>query len=185
MKKDLLFVFAFVAVFFAIVVPRLAFAHFPSTDKNITVIFHVEPDDDPNPGNPATLFFDIQDLQKKFQYSNCDCTVTITRGGKKIFQKKLDVLKNAKPSIFGASLSFTFPYRDIYYVKLSGKPSSSDNFQSFNVSWDFRVDNQPVQTSSMGFSQLELILSGFLGLVAIVFIAFESYLWFKKKHKKS
>lgn len=141
MKKCSTFLISFLLLFF---VHQIAYAHFPATDKTITVILHVDPNDDPIPDQPATLYFDFGDTTNRFKLENCSCIVTVKEQGKEVYQHQLVPTKNTAQSIWGTSMPYTFPKRDVYQILLTGKPIHPNAFQSYTLSWFFRVDQFPV-----------------------------------------
>ena len=123
-------------------------AHVLKTDGNIGVVFHVDPDDDPIPGQTANLYFLIDDKTKKFDLAKCQCTVSLIEQGKPISSQPLTANNETKPSIWGASMSYIFPSRDVYQIILKGTPIEPNTFQAFNLSWEFRVDKYPINQAS-------------------------------------
>lgn len=139
------------ALVFLLVSPRFAYAHFEKHDRDITVELHVDPDDNPIPGEQSHLYFLFDDKTKKFQLPQCNCIVSISEQGKQIYQQQLVEKKDTHPSIWGASMPFTFPRRDVYHITITGTPQTMDGFQKFTLSWDFRVD----QNNVLGLSTQE------------------------------
>jgi hypothetical protein len=128
--------------------PHTVYAHFPKTDGTITVVLHVDPNDDPIPGEQAHLYFLFKDTDKKFQLSSCNCIVTVSEDGKEILHKQLTETRDNKASIWGANIPFTFPDRNVYQITLSGNSIPQDSFQSFKLSWYFRVDENNILGAS-------------------------------------
>lgn len=177
MSKLLYFIIGFIAMEFFLLPPSV-YAHFPATDKTITVILHVDPDDSPTPGQQAFLYFDFGDTTNRFKLENCLCTVLVSEENKIIYQQSLVEKTSKTPSIWGASLPFVFPRRDVYKISLSGKPSIQNAFQPFSLSWNFRVDQYPlVGGPTFRLSQplqkqsdptFIYFASGFLGIILII-----------------
>lgn len=117
-----------------LLLPAVTSAHFLKTDGSIGAIIHITPDDDPVAGEVSALFFDIKDREDKFRVEDCDCELQIFQNGTSLFSESL--LTNGDD----VSASYTFPNTGVYEVKLSGAPINSQGFQSFNLSWDIRVD---------------------------------------------
>ncbi len=118
--------------------PLPAYAHILKTDGNIGAVLHIDPDDDPFVGQQASFFFEFKDKQNKFTPQNCDCTFSITEDGKEIFSQPL-FQNNSSPSLDNASVFFTFPEKNVYQVKVTGKPNPADAFQKFTLTYDVRV----------------------------------------------
>jgi hypothetical protein len=127
-------------------------AHFLATDNQIGAVIHIDPDDDPIVGQPATFFFDIKDRQVQYAPVNCTCTVVIKEAGQVV-----DTEPVTSTGVDSASFTYTFPKRDVYSIDLTGQPLSSGQFQPFSLHWDIRVDR-----TGMGSSEPNRLLV-FLG----------------------
>jgi hypothetical protein len=143
--------------------PILAEAHFLVTDKNIGAVLHVEPNDEPVAGKPASFFFDFKDKQNKFTPQNCDCTFEIDENGKDIFSQAL-FHNETNPSLATASVTYAFHQRGVYQVKVIGKPLTPNEFQPFTLTWDFRIDQA---VNKQDASQKQTFFTNF-GIVAII-----------------
>src|SRR5271156_4366379 len=99
--------------------PVPALAHFPATDGDMTVTLHVDPNDDPTPEKQAHLYFLFDDATNRFKLSTCTCTVSVTELGKQTYKQQLSSVKSSKPSIWGASLPYIFPERNVYHIVLT------------------------------------------------------------------
>jgi hypothetical protein len=150
------------AIFLAFI-PKNTFAHFSAEDKNVSVLLHIDPDDDPIPEEPTQIHFDIEDATNQFAPKNCDCTVVVSESGKTLFSGSIQALPSDAASIYNGSISFTFPKRDVYQVKIDGKPINGATFEPFTVSWDVRVDKLPKENNS----SLYLFMKYFLSLIGI------------------
>lgn len=153
------------------IVPPIASAHFPATDKDIVVVLHVDPDDDPIPTQKAILNFEIVDNKEHFIPQKCNCTLRISEQGREIYITKLSATKYDKPTIWNISVPFTFPKRDVYRITLTGTPKTPNLFQSFSVGWDFRVNQSApfLSIQNTKLSQFLLYLSVSLGTLVIFF----------------
>lgn len=139
MLKKLFVIFSITIVLF--IPTQSAEAHFLATDGNIGAVLHVDPNDDPVAGTQASFFFEFKDKTNKFKPQNCDCTFEIDENGKNIFSQPL-FQNNSNPSLNNASVFYTFPQKDVYQVIIIGKPVTPNAFQSFILTWNFRVDQQ-------------------------------------------
>lgn len=172
MKKTLLIVLLF--SFFLI--PQQAFAHVLQADGSVGAVLHIDPDDEPYAGQPASFFFEFKDKQNKFSPQNCDCTIRILENGKELYSQAL-FQNNQNPSLTNASFSYTFPQLDVYQVVVSGKPLANE-FQPFTLTYDIRVDrqaspNSQTQTQPNFFSihLIHFVLAGGIfiaGIIAII-----------------
>ncbi len=155
-----------------------AFAHFPATDNSMTVELHVDPDDNPTPGQQAYLYFLFDDATKRFQLSQCNCVVSISEQGRQIYRQKLTEKKDTRPSIWGASLPYVFPQQDVYHIQVTGGPTVQNTFKPFDISWDFRVDpdGSPGIVKG-GPSDIQILLGTAIG--GVIFLGL--FGWFIKK----
>ena len=147
----------------------LAYAHFPATDKKMTVTLHIDPDDQAVAGKPTILHFIYDDQLGKYSNQKCDCRVTINEQGHQIFSGP--ALPITEPSVYGNYVQPTFPKADVYALSLSGNPKEAGGFVPFKVSWNVRVEPDPNAKSNntkfyiIGFICLMLALGSFIGYI--------------------
>ncbi len=155
-----MFLFPIFLLGFIIAMP-VAQAHVLKTDGTISVVLHVDPNDDPVPGENANLYFSIKDTTGKFTLKECNCTVVISESGKVVFSSPVT---NTGGS---ASLVYSFPKRDVYTIQLTGFPLNTNQFDPFTVSYIFRVEKElPVQSSHADtFIYYILIGGGLSGII--------------------
>ncbi len=125
MKKLLITIFTAAYFFF----PSLALAHTLQTSGSVGAIIHIDPEDDPIIGKPASIYFDLKDTSNKFSIENCTCFLTISLGNSQKLNVPLEHSGN----------QFTFPERGLYTITLSGSPKDTSSFSPFTLSWDFRI----------------------------------------------
>lgn len=163
-------------ILFVLMVASLAFAipasaHVLQSDGNIGAVMHIDPDDDPIALQPAYFFFDFKDKTGKFTPVNCTCVFSIEEAGKQIYSQP--ILKSDNELI-----TFTFPQKDVYTVKVTGTPSPVDSFQPFTLKYDVRVSRAAASTSSLAaaagpgnwFSTHVIHIVAVLGAVIIAII---------------
>ncbi len=159
-------------IIITIAFPGVAFAHVLKTDGSIGAIMHIDPDDAPIAQQSAYFFFEFKDKTDKFQPADCTCTFTILEGGKEIFTQFL-FESNPSSTLTNASVTFTFPRKDVYQVKVTGTPLVSGDFQPFTLVYDVRVDQTAnSQANTSGPNNLIYIIAGVLAggvLLAAVF----------------
>lgn len=128
--------------------PR-ALAHKISSDGSISILFHVDPNDNsPVAGKTSTLLFDVTDTDQKFAAANCLCAVTITRHGQKILSGPLYTTLDSS-TVYNFSMPITFPGKDTYQIEISGMPKShAANFQNFRINFDLPVGQAAGDPSS-------------------------------------
>ena len=136
-----------------------ASAHVWRTNGNITVLLHVNPIDAPIAGQPAELLFGVTDATNHFTASSCQCVVTVSENGKILLDKPL-IPWTGGPSLFTYQMPFTFPDPAVYHVVVTGNPEASGTFQSFQVSYDERVNKNPDDPSADSGPVFYLTMSG-------------------------
>lgn len=175
------FVFILFAIF-VYVVPTQVLAHTLESSGSIGAVLHVTPDDDPIAGEVSGFYFEFKDKNNKFQPENCVCTVSIKKGDDEIFSTDL-FGANSDPSLSNASFNFTFPEKNIYKIVINGEPKISGEFQSFQLSYDLRVErisekvSSTIQdsqdTSSKKLPIVPLSMAGFLVICGGLYIIFK------------
>lgn len=151
MKNLLLFFLLIIALTF----PINAFAHVLVTDNSIGAVIHIDPDDDPIAKEKSTFIFDFKDKTNRLDLSLCSCDFHIVEDGKTIYSQPLS---NDGGNKLSSSVSYTFPKKDIYTVKIIGKPLQSSQFQSFVLSYDVRVSRES-NTNSENHSSDAIFIS--------------------------
>jgi hypothetical protein len=148
------------------------FAHVFLDDGAINVFSHIEPDDSPVVGSKAKLFFVVTDKENKFDGRNCDCAISIQKtDGTVVYSQKLFAGKGDDEAT--ASLTYTFPEKAVYDLKITGTPKKDFHFQVFEVHRVIRVDRTvsfdeiSTSTTSTTSKSLYFMLFG-LAFVAIV-----------------
>jgi hypothetical protein len=154
-------------------IPVLASAHVLKIDGSIGVTIHVDPDDDPIVGEPASFFLEIKDKQDVFRPENCTCVATISKGSEPIFSTDLFTNGSGNSLTAAPFFSYVFPERNIYTVTISGTPKTSQAFQSFSVRYDLRVardKNTPAATRGGHFWIFGGLVIGAVVLFCVYFI---------------
>lgn len=121
----------------AVLLPSYASAHVLQSDRSIGAVMHVDPDDDPEAGKPATFFFDIKDKTNRFTLSACDCSVQVLQNGSELTK---NALGSASSGLTVPAFSFTFPVRGIYSLRVHGSPKTPGAFDEFTLTYPIRVD---------------------------------------------
>ncbi|HYK08666.1 MAG TPA: hypothetical protein VEW42_04175 [Candidatus Eisenbacteria bacterium] len=168
-------------------VPSPVSAHFFETDNTVTGELHVEPNDNPIPGENAFLNFRFTDTAKKFTLATCTCTLSVFEslpagkaGKKKIFETLLTPRKSTHPSIYDATFTYSFPEKALYDIVLTGQPKISGTFEPFSLTWDFRVTQSP-KAKPIDFTHTLLLYFGvILGAFLILGFLFLTGILLKK-----
>jgi hypothetical protein len=165
MKKLILFL-----VLFFFFLPTKISAHVLQTDKDIGVIMHITPDDDPVAGKISEIFLDFKNTDGKFDAKNCECSVSITTAESNLFYSK--IFTNPKSDSESVIVPITFPEKAVYKIEVAGKPKERNTFQPFNISFDVRVSkdtlDKPSYTSYVAY--LPIAVAVLFGI--IIFVVF-------------
>jgi len=137
---------------FLLFIPSVVQAHVLKIDGSVGAVIHVSPEDDPIARESTDFYFEFKDKQGKFKPENCECNGIILQGGKEIYSAPL-FQNSANPSLESASFSFTFPEKDIYKVRVSGKPTTPGAFEPFTLEWDIRVAKESDTVPANGTTQ--------------------------------
>lgn len=155
-------------------------AHTLKTSGSVGAVMHVSPEDDPIAGEQSDFFFEFKDKNNKFKPENCDCTFAILQSEKEIYTQPL-FANSTDPSLTNASVSFTFPQRDVYKIKIDGKPKSAD-FEAFTLEYDIRVsrvseslqgqqgDTQTQPQENWFLSHIPHLIGGIVAFVVLGFV---------------
>ena len=152
-------------------------AHFLKTDGQIGAVLHINPDDDPIAGQATTALLAVTDTSNRFVYGQCACSFQIIQNGKPITTEKITA---NGPQL---SLPLEFTNAGVYQLVFTGKPLKSNDFQSFSLSWDIRVE--PASTTNPGENLLNsayfhiVLIGGATGF--LVYRLFEDMNTRKKK----
>lgn len=164
-------------------IPPKASAHVLLTDKNIGLVLHIDPEDDPVVGEPASFFFEFKDKSGQFDPKQCDCQMIISKDGQEIY--KTNIYSGvAQPDFDNAAGFYTFLEKGIYQIQISGQSSNPNQFQNFLLSEEVRVDRDqdkviPIDQNNNFWSghKLNIIIFG-VGIAMFIVIVFYQ----RKKH---
>lgn len=159
------------------------FAHVLQSDGSIGAVLHIDPNDDPIAGQQASLFFEFKDTTNRFTPNNCNCNVTIIENGHTIYAQPL-FQNTPTPSVYNASVFYTFPQPDAYQVIVTGSPLSKNAFQSFKLTYFVRAEqptgsSQTSPHSTFFTTNLGFVLGGILIVLLLIAKAISNY----KHHK--
>lgn len=136
--SNTLFVLLFITIWSTLL--STAKAHELKTDGSISVLLHINPDDDPIAGQLSELLFLTQDKEKRFNTENCDCYASVSYNNETMFTSPLFKANSSYRGIFAPAIPYTFPQKGIYTVRLTGEPKNISGFQSFSISYDVRIE---------------------------------------------
>ncbi len=149
----------------------LARAHELKSESSISVLIHINPDDDPVAGQPSEILFLINDKDKHFQAENCNCTASVIENGETLFSSPVFKGKTSYKGIFAPAIPYTFPHKGVYTVILTGKPKNQGDFQSFSISYDIRIEKdastpaKPLSKNTLYYFVMLAILAGIIYLI--------------------
>jgi hypothetical protein len=131
MWKIPLFLFLFLSL------PLAADAHTLETAGPLSLLLHVDPDDQAKALVPSHLLFEWSDRTGRFRLPECDCVFRATKENAS-FPIEASVVDDHT-----ALAMFTFPEPGVYQVTAEGQPKSPEAFASFSFHFDVRVGPAP------------------------------------------
>ena len=110
-----------------------AWAHEPMTSNGVTVTLHVDPDDAPVAGRPATVLFEEVRVPKgtAFAWRTCACTLAVTAA---------DGTPVRKGALATRAAQVVFPAPGAYEIALAGRVRRGTAWKAFRVAWAIRAD---------------------------------------------
>jgi hypothetical protein len=117
------------------------------TDGTIQSLLHLHPNDDPVAGQAAILGFSISDTTDRFSAPACDCRLTIRQNNRVLVQRPTTSEEALSDGVI--LVHYSFPYQGIYTITLEGKPWRSDEFQTFRLTYDERIERGALRPTSL------------------------------------
>ena len=139
----------------------IADAHVLKVDGHMSVLLHVNPDDNPVAGQQTTYFLYFNDDTGTFAASKCICTVTIQSQNQTIAAQPVNAIDATD-----TENSFTFPEPAVYTMRVDGKPKQAGAFQSFGVSFTVRATGASATIQPFPWL-LGVGLAGLVGLLLL------------------
>lgn len=165
--------------FYLSLAPSPVSAHTLKSDGTIGAVIHIDPEDDPIIGEPASFFFEFKDTAGKFKPSECICLVTILKDDQELFSEQLES-SSQEPSLTSASFSYTFPEKGVYQIKVIGNSVNAGSFDPFKLTYDLRVDRVSGAATEQSFVEKNIHFF-LLGGILVIFLA----IFFSKRIKKT
>ena len=109
-----------------------AFAHQTAFNRGVAVTLHVNPDDEPVAGQPATII-----VEKVKPPNGGTFTFTSGRPRLRVTDSGGSVLLNRA---VGKRTSFTFPDAAAYRIQFSGRYRKAGRYRTFSTSFAIRAD---------------------------------------------
>lgn len=140
-------------------------AHTVKVSGDVAVLFHVEPNHNPQAGKPSLAWFALtRKGGQLLPFQQCNCQLVVypqpdQEGSKPLMQASLKPLSVDKyQGIPGANI--TFPQAGIYELELRGTPKAGASFKPFTLTDEVTVqpgeasdspppENQPSNSSEM------------------------------------
>jgi hypothetical protein len=144
-----------------------AYAHGTEKDNDISVIYHIDPNDKAVAGKPSTVYFFVTDKDNQYDDSKCDCRVTIMLGDKTVLNKVIHE-KDYLGDPTSIATKFIFPKLGTYHVSIDAKPQKEGQFQPFRLSY---VTNITTGTSVSSISMHTIIGVG-TGFILILGLSY-------------
>lgn len=115
--------------------PGAAFAHESKQSGDTIVFLHVNPNDEPVVGEPASFYMLITKNRYQFPIEECVCTVSVldTKG-------EVLVKKEFTGELGSARVPYIFEKAGIYSIKIEGDPKTVGLFEPFSLSFEKRVE---------------------------------------------
>lgn len=170
MRRPLVITMVAVVGFCSLLFTASAGAHVLETEGTIGAVLHIDPDDDPIAGEKSGIYFEIKDKTNRFKAQDCNCRLIIERAGQTIYDQ---------PFTRSEGGEFTFPARDVYTVKAVGVPKSSGAFDSFQLSYDIRVQRGVNQSDAAAGNPAQTKKIAILAAVIVAVILILTVLRYK------
>lgn len=133
--KKILYLLVLV-IFLVQLTTSTSFAHILESEGSVGAVLHINPDDDPLANNESIIYLEFKDKNNRFQLQNCDCTVTVLKSGEKIHTQSLTPTNDTENT---GTFNYIFPEKNIYKIKVTGKPYQGNSFEDFTFTYDIRV----------------------------------------------
>ena len=153
---------AFVLILCFALLPKPAFAHELIRDSNMTsgMIFHIDPDDDPTPGKPSRLFFDLPSIPTDQKIS---ATLSVSMDSKTSRVIPITIDGNS------VNAEFTFPTARTYHFALVVVSNNKPAIYQFSVTPSGSATKTHTPRAN-SFAFTALVVSGLI-LAALVLVA--------------
>lgn len=141
----------FIFILLSMIDSSKALAFSSSTDRQITGIMHVFPQD-MIAGNPSTFSFDFTDQTERFTLSRCICTFQVLENGHSIASQPL-YPKNKTSLLTSSDALYIFPHTGSYQILVLGKPQKTHAFTSFALFWNIQITKTILGKSTSSFRE--------------------------------
>lgn len=143
-----------------------AYAHFTQENENVSVLFHINPDDSPVANHrDSSLYFRVSDKHGMFTGDLCNCFVSISQNGRQLHKERIfdEAVKDRTSTI----VPYIFSKKGIYQIYITASPKNKDDFKPFSFVFDLRVDKDQNSTTTS-------IIDDSTTLITVLVITFTS-----------
>ncbi len=132
-----------ILLFFVAFIPiKITKGHFVQSEDEIEVTLHINPDDNPIIGEPAKIYFQFDDPENIIAPQTCNCMVSIFLNNEELISQSL-FLENEQTGFDTPSLTFVFPEKGLYQIKVTGSPINNEDFSGFASEYSLRISREP------------------------------------------
>lgn len=116
----------------------IAFAHETTREGTVAMFVHIDPNEQPVVGVPATVFINLTNTEKSFAVKDCSCTLVIAHDDTVLMAVPLE--PSDDPEAFGiAGVPVIFVTPGSYDLTVSGTPKVAGLFNPFTIDEDITV----------------------------------------------
>ncbi len=128
-------------IIFNFIYLRPVFAHVLKTEGSVGAVIHIDPEDDPIAGVPANFYFEFKDREGEFRIADCDCSFRILENEQELTDQTFSSSDDSS-DLNSAVVTFTFPKRGMYELRITGVPKGGRHFNGFDLSYKIPVERE-------------------------------------------
>jgi hypothetical protein len=146
----------------------------------MSIMIHVDPNDEPIAGPPTKLHFLIKDSADAFTVDTCDCTIRIgsytdresLAKNARVYALTEDIREKSGSSVY--AIDHTFPKKGIYSIVVQGTPKEGATFAPFKIQFNLRVArvSERVDTLQAQYVAYGMMSGGAILLLSLAGITF-------------
>lgn len=140
MKKYLILIFLF--IFISLLVPALTKAHSMDESNDVSVLFHIDPNDNPAASSKSRIFLLFESEAHESGVENCECTLEVVKDNKSLTTFNLQHVEEANHEFV---VDYVFPTKGTYTLHVFGKKDGT----SFDIDHELEVENGTLNTQTM------------------------------------
>jgi hypothetical protein len=145
-------------------------AHELATDKGISAVLHIAPDDNPYAGRETFMKFDFTSQNPGFDVRYCECRVTVQTASNQLLTST--VYSNSNSPTRGHAV-VNFPAAGVYEVEVRGLASEGRPVSRFRLVYPVRVaaSQSASAVSITSVKSLQVLLISLTSLVVLGVVA--------------